>query len=428
MCNDLPERKCPDERQGFGSGMRQIDFTNTQVASSETARNINRGVVLNLIRKRQPISRADLARVSGLQRSTVSLITEQLIREKWVVYGPTGRLPRGRRPTFLRLNDRRAILVADVRPTEITLAVADVNGRFLSHQAMPTAQNPRAAIADLIARIRTLMEVHSDLIFEGMGISVPGRFDPVTQHIVFAPNLHWPEFDLRGPLEKATGLRVDLENAANACVLAEIWFGHAEKVRDVVVVTVSEGVGTGIFANGQLVKGRSGMAGEFGHVPLDPNGPKCTCGSRGCWEVYASNRAALRYYQESISSQDGLTFHDLLSLADGGDALALKALEQMAHAIGSGLRMVVAGLAPEEIVMVGEFTRQWSRLGPIIEAEVAAASLVGKPPRVRPAAAEPGMARLRGTVALVLQKHFGPSGHVSSTRSRAASRALARTQ
>src|SRR6266702_1071855 len=97
--------------------MKRIDFTNTQVASSQTARDINRGIVLNLIRRRQPISRADLARISGLQRSTVSLITEQLISEIWVIYGSTGRLPRGRRPTFLQLNDRRAILLVDLRPT-----------------------------------------------------------------------------------------------------------------------------------------------------------------------------------------------------------------------------------------------------------------------------------------------------------------------
>src|SRR5258708_5440067 len=171
--------------------MRRIDFTNTQVASSETARDINRGVVLNLIRRRQPISRADLARVSGLQRSTVSLITEQLIREKWVVYGPTGRLPRGRRPTFLRLNERRAILVADVRPTEMTIAVADVNGRFLSHAAIPTPGDPRRAIAELTRRIQHLTQVHSDLIFEGIGITVSGRFDPTTRKIAFPPNLKW---------------------------------------------------------------------------------------------------------------------------------------------------------------------------------------------------------------------------------------------
>src|SRR5260370_35503608 len=123
--------------------MKRIDFTNTQVASSQTARDINRGVVLNLIRRRQPISRADLARVSGLQRSTVSLITEQLIRERWVVHGPIGRLPRVRRPRFLSMNDRKAILVADLRPDQTKVGVADVNGRFLSQETLPTTNDPR---------------------------------------------------------------------------------------------------------------------------------------------------------------------------------------------------------------------------------------------------------------------------------------------
>ncbi len=389
--------------------MRRIDFTNTQVASSETARDINRGVVLNLIRRRQPISRADLARVSGLQRSTVSLITEQLIQEEWVINGPTGRLPRGRRPIFLRLNERRAILVADVRPEHTTVAVADVNGRFLSQEAMPTPSSPRIAANKLAKRFRHLMDTHHGLVFEGIGISLPGRLDSALQRVVFAPNLKWSSYDFKGAIERATGLRAELENAAVACVLAEIWFGHAEKLRDLVVVSVSEGVGTGILTNGQLARGLSGMAGEFGHVSLDPEGVPCNCGGRGCWEVYASNRAALRYYHESSSSSpEGLKFQDLLALAEAGDALADRALSKMADAIGRGLRMVVGGLAPEEIVFVGEFTRQWHRFGPVIEKAVAASVLIGKPPRVRPA--EGSMARLRGTVALVLQKHFGPTG------------------
>src|SRR6266849_6641133 len=386
--------------------MKRIDFTNTQVASSQTARDINRGVVLNLIRRRQPISRADLARVSGIQRSTVSLITEQLIRERWVVHGPIGRLPRGRRPTFLRLNDRRAILVADLRPAQTTVGIADVNGNFLSQETMPTTRDPGFTAEALAAKICHLMTVYSDRVFEGVGISIPGRFSESSQRIAFAPNLGWPEFDFKGTIEHATGMRVELENAANACALAEVWFGHREKVRDFVVVTVSEGIGTGVFANGQLIRGLNDMAGEFGHVSLDPTGPPCACGGRGCWEVYASNRAALRYYHESAETSDGLTFQDLLALAEAGDSLALKALDRMAHAIGSGMRMIVASLAPEEIVIVGECMKHWPRFGPVIEAEVAAGALVGMPPRVRPAA-EPGMARLRGTGALVLQKHFG---------------------
>ncbi|MGH9512214.1 MAG: ROK family protein [Terriglobales bacterium] len=393
--------------------MRHIDFTNTQVASSETARDINRGVVLNLIRRRQPISRASLARISGLQRSTISLITEQLIGESWVVEGPTGRLPRGRRPTFMRLNERRAILVADLRPTHTTVGVADVNGKFLSQEIISTSNDPRATAENLGARLKHLMQVHSALDFEGVGISLPGRFDDITQRVIFAPNLKWPEFDLKRTVEQITGMRVELENAANACVLAEIWFGHREKTRDLAVITISEGIGTGLFINGQLARGRSGMAGEFGHVPLDLSGPPCTCGGRGCWEVYASNKAALRYYHESDSAAGDLTFQELLMLADAGDALALRSLDRMAHAIGRGLKMVIVGLAPEEIVVVGEFARMWSRFGPVIEAEVQASVLAGKPPRVHPAA-DPGMARLRGSVALVLQKHFGPGVRRSS--------------
>ncbi|HWC16999.1 MAG TPA: ROK family transcriptional regulator [Terriglobales bacterium] len=390
--------------------MRRIDFTNTQVASSETARDINRSVVLNLIRRRQPISRADLARVSGLQRSTVSLITEQLIEQRWVINGPTGHLPRGRRPTFLRLNERRAILVADIRPAKTTVALADVNGQFLSQVAFATPSDAATGTARIAQQVKELMRSQPKLIFEGIGVSLPGRYDEQASRLIFAPNLKWGEFDLKGSLEKATKLRVELENAANACVLAEVWFGHADQVRDMVVVTISEGIGTGIFLNGQLMRGDHGMAGEFGHVALDPSGPKCTCGGRGCWEVYGSNRAALRHYEEATKTSERLTFQDLLSRANAADTAAVAALEKMARAIGQGMRMLVAGLAPSEIVVVGECTAQWNRFGPIIENEVKAGILFGNPPRIRPA--EGSMARLRGTVALVLQKHFGPSANV----------------
>ena len=346
-----------------------------------------------------------------MQRSTVSLITEQLIREKWVICGPIGRLPRGRRPTFLQLNDRRAIMVVDLRPTITTLAISDANGRFLSQQEIPSPTDARSASLQLVEKVREMIASRRDLVFEGIGVSVPGRFDEKRQRILFAPNLKWDEFDsfdLRGPLEKSTGLQVEMENAANACALAEVWFGQGERARDLVVVTVSEGVGVGVISNGQVVRGLNGLAGEFGHVPLDLNGPQCGCGARGCWEVYASNWAALRYYHESSAASNRLSFRQLLSLANGEDPLALKALERMAQAIGRGMRMIVAGLSPEEIVFVGEFTSLWERVGPVVEQAVGNAVLVGRSPRVRPAGADPSTARLRGTVAMVLQKHFGP--------------------
>jgi predicted NBD/HSP70 family sugar kinase len=385
--------------------MSVIDLDRIQGASSEVVRDINRRIVLNLIRTRQPISRADLARVSGLQRSTISLIVEELIEENWVLEGPTGRLPRGRRPTFLRLNDERVIIGIEVRPAQMTIALADVNGKFTSQQVVPTPSDPKLAVDALIQSVQPLIRSCKGKKIEGIGISLPGRVS--ADHLVFAPNLKWRDFDLRGPIIKATGLEVELENAANACLLATVWFERAESCRNLVMVTVSEGIGTGVMINGQLARGLHNMAGEFGHVPLDPDGPKCGCGSRGCWEVFGSNRAALRYYHESSSQAGGLSFLDLLSLAEQGDVRAVRALEKMAHYVGRGMRMIVAGLAPERIVITGDLTRSWHRFGPIIEAEVLAQVLPGGcPPRLIPAD-DDGMSRLRGTVALVLQKDFG---------------------
>ncbi len=190
-----------------------------------------------------------------------------------------------------------------------------------------------------------------------------------------------------------------------------MWFGRSGEIRDLVAITVSEGIGAGIIAHGQLISGRRGMAGEFGHVPLEPEGPLCSCGNRGCWEVLASNRAALRYYFESRPQSthaeiENFTFQDLLGLAEQGDVLANRALNRMALQIGRGTRMIVAGLAPEAITFIGEFTAAWNRFRPVIEAEVQAQSIAPEPTTLL-AAKDGATARVRGTIALVLQKHFG---------------------
>jgi predicted NBD/HSP70 family sugar kinase len=337
----------------------------------------------------------------------VSSIVEQLIEERWVLYGATGRLPRGRRPTFLRLNDERVIVGVDIRPTETTVALADANGTFISQEMLPTLSEPQGAVQKLIDCVERIVSTCEGKKIEGIGISLPGRFSSASDRLVFAPNLHWGDFDIHTPIARATGLEVEMENAANACVLAAVWFGQMDDCRNFVVVTVSEGIGTGLFVNGRLVHGMNSMAGEFGHVPLEPDGPICGCGSRGCWEVFASDRAALRYYSESASECVEVTFPDLLSRAGQGDRRATQALEKMAHYLGRGMRMIVAGLAPERIVVVGDLTRSWQHFGPVIEAEVQHQVLPGGcPPRLIPAH-EDGRARLRGTIALVLQKHFG---------------------
>ncbi len=393
--------------------MLRIDLSDLPVASSETARHLNRRVILNLIRDKQPISRADLARLSGLQRSTVSLITEELIEDRWVVEGTTGRLPRGRRPTLLLLNQRRRILCIDIRPKRTFLGISDVNGVFSFQESIPTAPDPHRAIRQLIGRLRPLLKTRTEDPFEGIGISLPGRIDTSTGQLIFAPNLKWPTVDLKTPIERETGLEVALENAANACALAEMWFNRANIIRNFVTVTVSEGIGTGIVTDGRLLRGANGMAGEFGHFPVDHNGPSCGCGKRGCWEVLASDQAAIRYYFESAGRstrprQTDLEFKALLSMADQGDTLAIKALDKMAIELARGVRMVIAGLDPEAILFIGEFTAAWSRFEPHIKNEVQQQKLSAVPVSLIPSR-DGELTRLRGSVALVLYKHFGVS-------------------
>jgi predicted NBD/HSP70 family sugar kinase len=219
-------------------------------------------------------------------------------------------------------------------------------------------------------------------------------------------------------------LPVALENAANACLLAELWFGRMEGVRNAVLVTVSEGIGTGIFANGHLVTGQHGMAGEFGHALLDPNGPQCACGMKGCWETFASCRAALHYYADLAHPAKALTFQQLLSAAEGGDPHAVEALAKQAYFIGRGMRLILAGLSPEVILVAGDVTSAWHRFRPIIEEQIAELKLAASPPRLLPTH-EGEVARLRGAAALVLQQRSShelshePVRAVSARRPRA---------
>ncbi len=397
--------------------MRKIDLNNFQVASSETARDINRRIVLNLVRKHQPISRASLARRSGMQRSTVSAITEQLIAERWVVEGATGHLPRGRKPTFLHLNpDRAGIIGVDIHPGTTTLAISTMDMRILAHESMPTGHDPHDFIERLGRRIKDLMYAHPKSTYEGLGISLPGRVDLSTNLLTFAPNLGWSNLDLKTPLEKATGLRVELDNAANACALAELWSGrHGEGVSNIIAVTVSEGIGVGMVMNGQLMRGSQGVTGEFGHVTINAKGPECTCGNRGCWEVMASNSAALRYYTGFSSAHKGevssksnmslLPFGDLLRLVEQGDLKASKALEQMAYQLGIGLAMLVTGLAPDILVVVGDVTRAWNQVNATITEAIRTHSFTHAKTRVLATNPE-AHPRLRGAIALIAQKHF----------------------
>ena len=370
-----------------------------QGASNRTPRQINRDLVFNQIRTRQPISRADLARVSGLQRSTISSIVEELIVDTWVIESAMGESPRGRKPTHLAVNSNKAVIAVDIHPAQTTVAVADLSGNIRSERRLDLPSDPEQVISAIVRAVSELVDSNPQSAFLGIGVTLPGRFSRKLDKAIFAPNVAWPIADVKPRLEEAIHLPVAADNVANACAISEVWFGYSDANSDLVAVNVSEGIGTGIYANGRLLRGERDGAGEFGHVQVDPAGPQCGCGSRGCWETVSSNRAALRYYEQA-SGQRPASFDAILELALGQDAFALQAIAQMSHALGRGMQMIVAALAPSEIVVVGELTQMWSFAEPIILSELRSFPLI-EVPRLR-MPAEPDRARLRSAVALVM--------------------------
>ena len=390
-----------------------------RVASTELTRDINRDIVLERIRELQPISRVDLAGATGLQPSTVSSIVEQLLAERWIKEGAIIKTARGRRPTMLSLNDEMAIIVADVRPARAVVAVIDLNGRFLSREVVPLPSDARKAGQAIARTMEKLRERQPNMIFEGVGLSVPGRVDPETNRLVLAPNLKWTDYDVAADLSKRLQLRVELENDANACLLSELWFGHIDGVHDAVLVAISEGVGAAVLSGGRILSGRNGLAGEFGHMCFDSTGPKCGCGQVGCWEMFASSRAALRYYSELKRGAALSSVAELLALAVEGDETALKAIQRQSIAIGQGLRTINAALSPDLILFAGDVTLFWDISRKQIERECKAGLLTDSGPRIV-SIGDGELALLRGAAAVVLQRHSGyyRASHETSRRTR----------
>jgi predicted NBD/HSP70 family sugar kinase len=402
--------------------MRPLHPQNLRVATRGTTREINRRIALNLIRTNQPISRADLARLMGTRRGAVSLLVNELIEEGAIFEGATGEAKRGRKPTFLYIDSRKRCVVAvDIRPTRTFVMVTDLVGRQLaSVTSFPTEREPKKFVADLVKRIKAILVEHKDLgRCQGVGVVVPGMVESSAGSVLRAPNLGWKDVKLRDPLATALGIPVEIENSGKACALAQLWATRDAKApSNFVYITVSDGLGVGIVMGGELVRGQHNIAGEFGHVPLNVDGPRCGCGATGCWEAYVSNLATLsRYFGRDLRERPlaadmvALTVDDLIARARGGDGKALAALLSTARYLGLGLGSVVNAIDPSHVYIGGEITAAWDLIEPTVRSGLAERALTppagATPITIVPPEQYP---RLRGAAALVAAPSFAERG------------------
>jgi predicted NBD/HSP70 family sugar kinase len=400
--------------------MRRINPNSFHIATRGTSREINRQIALNLVRTHQPISRADLARMMGLRRGAVSLIVNELLAERLIFEGTTGESQRGRKPTFLYIDSReRCIIAVDIRASRTYLLVTDLVGRQLASTSnFPTERNPKQLVALLGQRIKQVLADHKEVgTCEGIGVVVPGMVDHLTSRVINAPTLGWRDVEIREPLAAATGLQVQVENSGKACALAQMWAarGDATAIGDLVFVSVSDGVGVGIVVHGEILRGRHNTAGEFGHVPLSIDGPRCSCGATGCWEAYISNLATLsRYFGRNLmelkpipAEVSAFTIEDLISRARANDAKAMAALQSTARYLGLGLASIINAIDPARIYVGGEIVAAWDLIEPTVRTALSERTLL-------PAAASAeiktvsttDLPRLRGAAALIAAPAF----------------------
>jgi N-acetylglucosamine repressor len=400
--------------------MRKINTEQFRRATRSTPREINRKIVLNLVREHEPLSRADLARRMHVGRGMITQLVEGLIADGALLEGAVANAPRGRKPTLLHVRTRDQFAIAvDVRFSHTYLALADMDGRQVAMESFPTQLSPEALVSELVVRVKRLLRDHAVTECEGIGIVVPGMIHRRTGQILNSPQLGWRDVEIRQELEAATGLRVFIENAPIACALAHMWLPpfDAGEPDNFVYVTVSDGVGVGVVEDGEVFRGHGDTAGEFGHLPLSLDGPRCMCGLRGCLEAYTSNVATLaRYFGLDASvpegrerlRQSGFTLDDLIARVRAGDEGARAALLETGHYLGMGLAGIVTALSPARILVGGEITAAWDLISDVVAERIRERTLTAA------AAATPviavtyqgGMPRLRGATALLVARKF----------------------
>jgi len=383
-------------------------------ATRGTPRAINQQIVLGLLRSHQEMSRAELARRLGMQRSAIGRIVADLIGRGLVCEGPAPTTARGRRPTLLRLDSRERCAVAvDVRVTRTFLVVTDLVGHELSAvESFPTDRDPRDFVEHLAHEVRRVLAENAGAgACQGVGVAFPGMMDRAGDVVVHSPTLGWRNVPLREPLSRSLGLPVVMDNAVKAWALAQVWALRGESPsRDMVFLNVSDGVAVGVVIGGDVLRGRHNVAGEFGHLPLNVDGPRCACGASGCWEAYVSNLATVSRYvglalapgQPVPPEVARLSVDEVVARARAGDARAHAALLSTGHYLGLGLASIVNALDPDRVYIGGEISAAWDVIEPTVRAALAQRVLVA-------AAADVNIAvvpfqehpRLRGAASLV---------------------------
>ena len=325
-----------------------------QVGNSRYIRDLNLTGIFRLIQKYGPISRKELAENTGYSAATITNHVKRLMDEGFVIETNKGSSTGGRRPVYLTVNpDQGYILAVDIEVNQIRILLFDLNLKIKEKLELAiggrTAEEVLLVLVDQIKSFYQQNNIKADKII-GVGVVLPGLVDNKNGYLHFAPNLKWRDIDIKGFFEKKLGYKIVVENEAKAAVLGEKELVFPD-VENMVYVSINEGIGCGIIFNGNLYRGASGNAGEFGHIIIDSNGPECHCGNYGCWETLASTKyISSRYFAETGRL---LAYSDLSRQELDSDKIFQEIVKETARNIAIGLVNIINSLSPDVLVIGG---------------------------------------------------------------------------
>jgi glucokinase-like ROK family protein len=363
---------------------------NKNIADQTFVRETNLSLILRMIHTQAPISRAKLAMVSGLNKSTVSSLVDELLESKLVHETGSNTGGAGRPATLLEMNPHVGCIIGvELGVDFVSVAVTDFLGHILwrrREDADPTEDQGKMINQTLrIVKEAMVVGKKKNYKFLGLGLATPGTVDVEQGVLIFAPNLHWRNVPFVKIFSEQTKLNVFVENDANAAAIAEHLFGTARQCQDFLFVFAGVGIGGGLFLNGKIYRGRNGYAGEIGHSPImaEPSQTVCHCGNRGCWETYANQYSIIQRVQARLEVKRSSIIPKLMAeqnaplsiplikqAADTGDIEAIDSFAEAGHAMGQGLAGLINIFNPEKIVIGGPLSVAGEYLLPAIKKTV----------------------------------------------------------
>jgi len=364
---------------------------NYKITADQThMREMNLSSVLHLIYSEAPLSRAQLAARTGLNKSTISSLVEDLLGRKLIHETGINSNGTGRPATLLEVNAKvGGVIGVELGVDFVSAVVTDFLGNVLQRKQISTdpAASQEKTLGLTLALVEDTIAEYGDMGLRilGLSFSIPGTVDLDKGVLIFAPNLNWHNVPFREIFYHSTGLKVFIENDANAAAIAEHLFGKAQHLKDFIFIFAGVGLGGGLYLNGQLYRGKGGYAGEIGHTSIiaDPLQMPCHCGDLGCWETYVNQYSIIQRVQTRLDDRPSALISSLMDTqnspitisiikqaADAGDRSAIDALAEVGKAMGNGIAGLVNIFNPEMIILGGPITIAGDHLLPSIRKSV----------------------------------------------------------